>query len=61
MTQTAVPPSSSTPTGAELPQAKKSWVYAPGVTAVVSDPLKPCELWPVRLLCQGGSPGKNSY
>ena len=30
------------------------------VALVVSDSLRPCRLWPVKLLCHGGSPGKNT-
>ena len=38
---------------------KKSCIYMRRVTLVVSDSLRPCRLWPARLLCQGGdSPGK---
>ena len=33
---------------------KMSHVYACRVTSVVSDSLRPCRLWPARLLCQGG-------
>ena len=59
--QAAVPPSHSTLTGAELPQAKKS--LAPIRTGSLRSclTLQPCRLWPARLLCQGreGSPGKN--
>ena len=59
--QAAEPPSRSALTGAEMPQAKKSCIYAHRVALVVSDSLKPCRLWPARLLCQGGgSPGKNT-
>ena len=36
------------------------WVYAHRVTSVVSNSLRPCRLWPARLLCQGDSPGKNT-
>ena len=50
--QAAMPLSHSTLTGAELPQAKKSCVYARRVTSVVSDFLPSCRLWPDRLLCQ---------
>ena len=45
------PPSHSTLTGAELPQAKKSYIYAHSVTLVVSDS---ATLWPVACqACQG--------
>ena len=47
------------PHGAELPQVKKSCVYACRVTWVVSDSLQSYGLWPAGFLCQGGSPGKN--
>ena len=51
--QATASPSHSTLTGAELPQAKKSCVCAHRVASVVSDSLRPCRLWPARLLCQG--------
>ena len=41
--QAAAPPSCSTLTGAEPPQAQKSCVYARGVTSVVSDPCDPVD------------------
>ena len=47
------PPSHSTLTGAELPQAKKSSIYVNRVASAVSDFLLPCRLWPARLLYQG--------
>ena len=46
-------------------QKKKPCIYAHGVTSVMSNSLKPCRLWPARLLCRGwgwwgwGSLGKN--
>ena len=59
--QAAEPPSHSTLTGAELPQAKMSYFYLHRVTLVVSDSLQPCRLCPASLLHQGGgSPGKNT-
>ena len=59
--QADVPPSRSTLTGAEVPQAKKkSCIYAPRVTCVMSNSMGPCRVWPARLLCQVGSPGKNT-
>ena len=39
LSQAAVPPSCSTLTGAELPQTKKSYLYACRVALVVSDSL----------------------
>ena len=39
---------------------EKACVCAPRVASVVSGSLQPCRLWPARLLCQGGSPGKNT-
>ena len=48
------------PPWAELPQAKKSCIYVCRVTLVVFNSLQPCGLWPTRLLCQAGSPGKNT-
>ena len=38
---------------------KKSYGYACRVTSVMSYSLRPCRLWPARLLCQGISPGKD--
>ena len=58
--QAASPPSHSTLTGAELPQARKSCIYAGRVASFMSNSLHPCRLWPARLLCQEGSPGKNT-
>ena len=59
--QAAAPPSCSTLTGAELPQAKGVLcLYVQG-RFIVSVSLLPCRLWLARLLCQrGGSPGKNT-
>ena len=51
--QADVPPSHSTLTGAEQPQAKKSCVYARRVALVMSDSLQLCGLWLARFLCQG--------
>ena len=56
-----MPPSCSTLTGVELPQAKKSCVYACRVTLVVSDSLRPSGLWPARFLCQGGGVSRQEY
>ena len=39
---------------------KKTRVNVCRVASVVSSSLQPCRLWPARLLCQGGSPGKNT-
>ena len=39
---------------------KKSCVYACRVLSVLSSSLQLCRLWPARLLCQEGSPGKNT-
>ena len=35
-------------------QKNKSCFYACRVASVMSDSLRPCRLWPARLLCQGG-------
>ena len=48
-----MPPSHLTLTGAELPQAKKTCLYACKVALIWYNSLRPCGLWPVRLLCQG--------
>ena len=39
---------------------KKSCLYVLRVTSVMSNSLRPCRLWPARLLSQGASPGKNT-
>ena len=57
--------SSQTLTGPQMPQAKKkkkNLVFMPsGLLQVLSDSLRPCRLWPARLLYQrGGSPSKNT-
>ena len=39
---------------------KMSCIYACRVTSVVSGSLRPCGLWPARLLCLGSSAGKNT-
>ena len=39
---------------------KISCIYARKVTSIVSNCFRPCSLWPARLLCQGGSSGKNT-
>ena len=54
------PPSQSTLTGAELPKAKKGLVSTHVGSLVIPNSLPPCGLWPTRLLCQGGSPTKNT-
>ena len=46
--------------GQSCHRQKKSRAYARRVTPVVSNSLRSCRLWPARLLCQGGSPGKNT-
>ena len=37
-----------------------SCVYVCRVTLVMSNSLRPCGMWPARLLCQGILPGKNT-
>ena len=37
---------------------KKSCVCTHAVASVMSNSWRPCGLWPARLLCQKGSPGK---
>ena len=60
--QEAVPPSCSTLTGAEMPQAKKtSCIYVCRVASVVSDSLQSYRLWPARLLCQGEGFSRQEY
>ena len=47
--------------GQSCHRQKKSYIYARRVASVVSSSLRPCRLWPARLLCQrGDSPGKNT-
>ena len=46
--------------GQSCHRQKKSSTYACRVTSVVSDSLRPCRLWPARLLREGDSPGKNT-
>ena len=47
--------------GQSCHRQNKSWVYAHRVTSVTSNSLRPCRLWPARLLCQrGSSPRKNT-
>ena len=46
--------------GCHRPKKKKSCVYACGVVSVMSYSLRPYGLWPARLLCQKGSPDKNT-
>ena len=55
------PPSSSTLTGAELPQEKIYGIYACRITLVMSDCLWLCRLWPARLLCQGRRFSRKEY
>ena len=40
---------------------KKSCICACRVALVVSDSLRPCRLWPARLLCQGGGCSWQEY
>ena len=40
--------------GQSCHRQKKSCIYACRVTSAVSNSLRPCELWPASLLCQGG-------
>ena len=40
--------------GQRCHRQKKSCIYACSVSSVMSNSLRPCDLWPVRLLCQGG-------
>ena len=48
--------------GQSCHRQKKSCAYEHRVALVVSDSLRPCGLWPARLLCQGwrASPGTNT-
>ena len=39
---------------------QKFCIYVPRVASVTSNTLRLCRLWPARLLCQVGSPGKNT-
>ena len=59
--QAAAPPSRSTLTGAELPQAKNVLhLFVQGRFSRV-DSLRPCRLWPARLLCRGGGFSRQEY
>ena len=40
---------------------KKPFVYVCRVSLVVSSSLRPCGLWPARLLCQGGGFSRQEY
>ena len=40
---------------------KKSCIYACRVTSAVSNSLRPCELWPASLLCQGRGFSRQKY
>ena len=40
---------------------KKPCIYAHGVASVMSHSLKPCRLWPARLLCPGGRFSRQEY
>ena len=40
---------------------RKSCVYMLRVSLVLSDSLRPCRLWPARLLCQGGGCSWQEY
>ena len=40
---------------------KKVWSLAHRVMSVVSDSLRPCRLWPARLLCQEGGFSSQEY
>ena len=46
--------------GQSCHRQKKSCTYEHRVASVTSNTWRPCRLWPARLLCQGGSPGKNT-
>ena len=47
--------------GQRCHRQKKSCIYTHRVTSVVSDSLRPCRLWPARLLCQGGGFSRQEY
>ena len=46
--------------GQSCHRQKKSCICVHRVASVLSNTLQPCGLWPTRLLCQGGSPTKNT-
>jgi len=46
--------------GQRCHRRKKVCVFVPRVASDVSNSLQLCRLWPAWLLCQGGSPGKNT-
>ena len=47
--------------GQSCHRQNKSWVYACRVASVLSGSLRPCGLWPVRLLCQRGGFFRQEY
>ena len=47
--------------GQSCHRQKKSCIYARRVALVVSDSLRPCRLWPARLLCQEGEFSRQEY
>ena len=47
--------------GQSCHRQEKSCVYARRVTSVMSDSLRPCRLWPVRLLFQGRGFSRQEY
>ena len=59
--QAAAPPSCSTLTGAELPQAKKILLLCVQAALVVSNSLRPHGLWAGRLFCQGRGFSRQEY
>ena len=59
--QAAAPPSCSTLIGAELPQAKNVLHLCVQGRFSRVDSLRPCRLWPARLLCQGGGFSRQEY
>ena len=57
--QAAVPPSRQG--RAVTGKNKQTCICVHRVASVVSDLLQPCELWPARLLCQGGGFSRQEY
>ena len=47
--------------GQSYHRQKKSCLHVNRVALVVSDSLRPCRLWPARLLCQGGGFSRQEY
>ena len=45
---------------ARVPESQAAEPHSSSVLIGAEDSLQPCSPWPAKLLCQGGSPGKNT-